>query len=270
MTDEPPDALKARVARRYGLLASTWDRIGPRIFALAGQKLVELSEVAPRDRVLDVGMGRGAVLFAAAERAGPSGRIIGIDISEEMVALTAREIEERGLANAEVYAMDAESLDLPDGWFDCVLCGAALFFFPHVVQALAQFHRVLRPGGRFGATTFGRNDERWGWWPALRQQFGVEPRYAVRHFEDPAEVPAVLAQAGFVNIRVSESEFELVYADEEEWWASQHVDLEGVLDSDTLARLQAAAFGQVRALKGPDGIHRWAGIRCYLAGKPML
>lgn len=258
------------MARRYGLLAPVFDRIGPRLFSLHGQRLVELAEVAPGERVLDVAAGRGAVLFAAAERVEPSGRVAGIDLTPEMVEQTAREIAARGLSNAEIVQMDAEALEFPGDSFDCVLCGFGLFFLPHLGRALAECHRVLRPGGRFGATTDGGADERWAWWYEMQREYGVEGRVAAQRLEDPGEVPAALEQAGFVDVRVIQGEFDLVYADEEEWWASQHVDLEGTMDPGILARLKAAAFARVQALKTPDGIHRWSRARYNLARTPVL
>ncbi len=267
---DDPQSLKARVARRYGLIAPMFDRIGPRLFTLHGRRLVELAQVAPGERVLDVASGRGAVLFEAAEQVGASGRVVGIDVTPEMVERTADEIDERSLPNAEIRQMDAENLEFPDASFDCVLCGFGLFFLPHLRRALAEFHRVLRPGGRFGATTDGAPDEWWTWWYSLRREYGIECRVAAQQLEDPAELPFALENAGFVDVRVVEDGFELVYADEEEWWASQHVDLEGTMDPAVFARLKAAAFEQVRALKAPDGIHRWSRARYNLARKPVL
>jgi len=271
-TDQPPDAgvLKARVARRYGLLASAFDGIGPRLFSRPGQRPAELSEVTSGDRVLDAATGRGAVLFAALEPVGPAGHVVGIDISPQMGRLTGAEIAKRRLVNAEVRQIDAEALDIANDAFDSVLCGFGLFFLPDLRRALAESHRVLLPGGRFGATTDGRPDERWTGWPVLRRDFGVEPRVAARQFEDPTGLPATLGQAGFVDVRGVEEEIDLVYADEEEWWVSQHVNLEGTMAPEALARLKAAAFVRVRALRGADGIHRWSDARYNLARKPML
>ncbi len=267
MSDDP-QSLKARVARRYGLLAPVFDRIGPRLFTLHGRRLVELAQVASGERVLDVAAGRGAVLFAAAERAGPSGRVAGIDLTPEMVEQTAREIAARGLSNAEIVQMDAENLEFPGASFDCVLCGFGLFFLPHLGRALAECHRVLRLGGRFGATTDGGADERWAWWYEMQREYGVESRVAAQRLEDPGEVPAALEQAGFVDVRVIQGEFDLVYADEAEWWASQHVDLEGAMDPAALAKLKSAAFERVQGLRSADGIHRWSRGRYNLARKP--
>lgn len=263
-----PQSLKARVARRYGLIAPTFDRIGPRLFSLHGQRLVELARVASGERVLDVAAGRGAVLFPAADHAGAAGRVVGIDLTPEMVERTAAEIEERGLRNADIRQMDAEDLEFPDASFDCVLCGFGLFFLPHLRRALTESHRVLRPGGRFGATTDGSPDERWTWWLALRRAYRVETRVAAQQLEDPAELVTALEDVGFVDVHVIEDGFELVYADEEEWWASQHVDLEGTVDGAVLARLKAAAFENVGVLKSAGGIRRWSRARYNLATKP--
>jgi len=69
----------------FGRAASTYDRIGPQVFAHFGQRLVERAQLAPGAAVLDVVAGRGAVLFPAAQQVGPAGRVTGIDLSAAMV-----------------------------------------------------------------------------------------------------------------------------------------------------------------------------------------
>src|SRR5438093_12954754 len=108
---------KQRVADLYTRAAGSYGKIGPRLFQHVGRRLVEVAGVFPGARVLDVATGRGAVLFCAAERVGPTGQVLGIDLSEGMVRETAAEIDRAGLANAEVRLMDAEQLALPAGWF---------------------------------------------------------------------------------------------------------------------------------------------------------
>jgi len=255
------------VARRYSLLAETFDRIGPPLFTLHGSRLVELAQVSPGERVLDVAAGRGAVLFAAAERVGSLGQVIGIDLAPEMVRRTAADIEARGLGCVEIRQMDAEALDFPDASFVCVLCGFGLFFLPHLPKALAEFHRVLRPGGHFGATTDGPPDERWSWWQEMRRTHGAEGRVVAQYLEDTREVERALEEARFVDVRVIEDGFDLAYADEEEWWASQYVNMEGTMDPSVLTRLRAAALEKVRELKRSDGLHRWSRARYNLARK---
>ena len=134
---------KAEIAGLYSRVASSYGRVGPDVFSPIGSWLVELTNLSSGAQVLDVATGRGAVLFHAAEQVGPGGQVIGIDLSEHMVLETARDIELRGVKNAGVQLMDAEQLTFPDASFDVVFCAYALFFFPHIEQALSEFYRVL-------------------------------------------------------------------------------------------------------------------------------
>src|SRR5260370_509274 len=138
----------------FSRAAATYDRIGPQIFAHFGEWLVQRARLAPGETVLDVAAGRGAVMFPAARRVGPNGRVIGIDLSAAMVSETAADIRNANLPQIELWQMNAEHLDFPDAAFDAVLCGFALWFFPHPVHALHEFLRVLKPGGRVLLTTW--------------------------------------------------------------------------------------------------------------------
>ena len=106
---------------------------------LVGELLCEAVDVHPGQRVLDIATGRGAVLFPAAQRVGPSGRAIGIDLSEGMVQATAAEISRRGLTHVEIHCMDAEQLAFPPHSFDAVLCGFGIRFLPQLSHALSGF-----------------------------------------------------------------------------------------------------------------------------------
>ncbi len=260
---------KEQVARYYGRLAPTFDRTGPRLFSRDGQRLVELAQLSPGARVLDVAAGRGALLFPAAERVGPSGQVIGIDLTPQMVQETSAEIARLGLKNAEMRQMDAEELDFPDVAFDWVLCGYGLFFFPRLQRALAQFHRVLKPGGQFAATTDGQRDKRWNWFYDLLSAYGADVRVASQDLEDPGELVAALSQAGFGEVEMVEEEYDVVYASEEEWWTSRRADLELRMQPEVLARFKAEAFERLQSLKAPDGIHRVSRVRFHLASKPL-
>jgi SAM-dependent methyltransferase len=104
------DAVKRLRAGVFGRGARDYDRVGTPIFGRLGRRLVELAAVQADDHVLDVATGRGAVLFAAAELVGERGRVIGVDLAEEMVALTSADIRARRITNAEVRVADAERL----------------------------------------------------------------------------------------------------------------------------------------------------------------
>jgi ubiquinone/menaquinone biosynthesis C-methylase UbiE len=242
----------------FGRAAATYDSIGPHYFSVLGRRLVELAEVPEGARVLDVGCGRGAVLFPAAERAGASGQVSGVDLAEPMVLATGSEIQRRGIRNADVRVMDAEQLQFGDNSFDLVLCAFALFFLPHAGQALSEFRRVLKPGGWVALSTWGDGDTRWSWCIALLKSYlPPEPRQTKAEigFDKPEHMQQHLRAAGFRDVRVIEETSEFTYSGADEWWQSQwsHGG-RGALESlsaDGLARFQHDVYERLDALRTP-------------------
>lgn len=105
-------------------------------------------------QVLDIPTGKGAILFPAAEKTGPTGKVVGIDISQQMLAETSTPVQKRDIDWIDLVHMDAEHLDFPENRFDVVFCGFALFFFPSMSKALSEFKRVLKPGGFLAVSTW--------------------------------------------------------------------------------------------------------------------
>jgi ubiquinone/menaquinone biosynthesis C-methylase UbiE len=87
------------------------------------------------------------VLFPAARKVGPTGRVVGLDLSAAMVQETAADIGHSGWRHIEVKRGDAEHLDFPDASFDQVLCGFALWFSPTPSMRSASFFGFLNPEG---------------------------------------------------------------------------------------------------------------------------
>jgi ubiquinone/menaquinone biosynthesis C-methylase UbiE len=226
-----------------------------------GRRLVELAEIPTGGRVLDVAAGRGAVLISTVEQVGPNGLVIGVDLSETMIRELRAEIGRLGLANADVRRMDAEELDFPDASFDRVLCGFALFFFPHLDCALSQFRRVLKPGGRVVVSTWGKVEAPWQWYDELREAYRIPKRALVTQtLDEELDLLLVFQQAGFADISIGAEDFEFAYANEEEWWSQFMVhggrlDL-AYLEPNVLERLKADAFARIEALKQPDGVYK--------------
>ena len=260
----------------FSRAAATYDHVGPRFFTDFGCRLVALAGIARGARVLDVATGRGACLFPAAEQAGPEGHVTGIDLAEPMVTATAAEIRARGLAQAEVLVMGAEQLDFPDASFAVVLCGFGIFFLPDPWRALAEWRRVLRPGGRLALSTWGGRDERWRWLNDLLNRYlprepGPEssrsPARPAPVFHNAEGLEALLGEAGFVAIDVLREEAEYIYASEDDWWQTQYShaardameEIEQRHGLEGLARFKGEAFAGLQTLRRPDGTipQRW-------------
>ena len=131
--------------------ADDYDNVGVDFFTPFGAALSEVAAIEPGDRVLDVGCGRGAVLFPAAVATGPGGHVTGTDLAPRMVELTRAAAA--GLPNVTVAFGDAQAPDFPDASFDVVTAGLVLFFLPDPPAALASYRRLLRRGGRLAFST---------------------------------------------------------------------------------------------------------------------
>lgn len=245
------------MARLFDGVAADYDQYGPHFFAFFGRRFVELAQITSGMRVLDVATGRGAVLFPAAEVAG---EIVGVDLSANMVQQTQQEIAQRGLKNAQVLQMDAEALQFPDASFDCVLCSFAFSFFPHQAQALAEFYRVLKPGGLLGLSSWGRVDERWRWVGEILESSGKQSTGRRPSFDEPVSFTNLVNEAGFTSVRVEIDEADLSYADPEDWWNAQWSHgMRGAwsrFPADVLEQKKAEALQQAAKLQTPDGIHQ--------------
>jgi len=114
----------------------------PAIFAQWAAPLLDAAAVRPGQAVLDVACGTGILARTAAERVGPTGRVVGVDTSDGMLA-----VARRVAPGIEWRAGDAHDLPFPDATFDVVACQSALMFFADATRALGEMGRVCRPSG---------------------------------------------------------------------------------------------------------------------------
>ena len=143
MTDETRAVAAAFNERAANYATSHWHR-------QHAEQLVALAELKPGSQVLDAGTGTGFAAVALARRLGPSGRVTAVDVSAGMLDRARVALDAQGLSNVELLEGDATDLStLPASSFDAVICSAALLYMP-VEKALAEWHRLLRPGGLIG------------------------------------------------------------------------------------------------------------------------
>lgn len=98
--------------------------------------------------VLDLGCGAGLDLVLAAERVGAGGRVIGVDMSEDMLARARANVERAGLANVELHQAVIERLPIDDASVDHVVSNCVINLSPDKPAVFAEIRRVLKPGGR--------------------------------------------------------------------------------------------------------------------------
>ena len=107
------------------------------------------ADIRPGETVLDLGSGAGIDVFLAAKAVGPEGRVIGVDMTPEMIA-RARENAQKGeYTNVEFRLGELEAMPVDDDSIDVILSNCVINLVPDKSNVFAEIHRVLKPGGRF-------------------------------------------------------------------------------------------------------------------------
>jgi ubiquinone/menaquinone biosynthesis C-methylase UbiE len=119
------------------------DQIHHRVASL----LVAGAEIRSGFRVLDIATGTGLLAIAAAQKVGPAGKVVGIDISKGMLAEAHTKAAAAELRNIDFVLADAERLEFPLGSFDCVFCSSAVVSMSDIPRALHHWIDFLKPGG---------------------------------------------------------------------------------------------------------------------------
>ncbi|MFE7539715.1 class I SAM-dependent methyltransferase [Streptomyces platensis] len=131
-------------------LAPEYDRSGVAYFGPVGERLVALVDIGSGESVLDIGCGRGAVLFHAARAVGEHGRVVGIDLSTAMVEAVEKEARERGLSQVDAVVGEGRSPQFPEASFDVVTGGMSVHMLADIPAVLRACHHLLCLGGRLG------------------------------------------------------------------------------------------------------------------------
>jgi SAM-dependent methyltransferase len=107
-----------------------------------------IAELAPGERVVDLGSGGGIDVLLAARQVGPTGHVYGVDMTDEMLAVARANAEQAGVTNAEFRKGVIEALPLHDASVDVVISNCVVNLSPDKPAVLAEAFRVLAPGGR--------------------------------------------------------------------------------------------------------------------------
>lgn len=107
-----------------------------------------LADLEVGETVLDLGSGAGIDVFLAAQKVGKRGRVIGVDLTEDMVAKGRQLAQEHGFGNVEFRQGDIERLPVASATVDVVISNCVINLTPDKLTSFKEVHRVLKPGGR--------------------------------------------------------------------------------------------------------------------------
>ena len=111
-----------------------------------------LAELNSGETVLDLGSGGGIDVLLSARRVGPTGKVYGLDMTDDMLALARDNTRKAGVANVEFLKGDIEQIPLPDASVDVIISNCVVNLAADKSRVLAEAFRVLRPGGRFAVS----------------------------------------------------------------------------------------------------------------------
>lgn len=253
--------LKDHVRSIFDRVSPNYDNPEMRYFAFSADYMMGLAKPKSGERVLDIATGTAMVAIAAAQYLQPEGRVQAIDISEGMLGKAKQNIDKHALNNIDIHNMDAEQLEFRANYFDLITCGFGLFFLADAQQAVKQWHRVLKPGGRLVISTFNQSAfmPMVKWFRALIEETGVEfPASSWQQFSDSESCLELFPVDLFEEQNITTKQHGIHLKDANEWWniiinsgLRSYLEL---LDPDQQAKLRIKHNQQVDKLTTEDGI----------------
>lgn len=155
MQPETRNDAKVRAASTYNAAADFFDAPAVSFWDRIGRRTVERMSLKHGACVLDACCGSGASAIPAAKAVGADGRLLGVDLAENLLRLARVKASQLGLAHAEFRLGDIEELDPSRETFDAVICVFGIFFLPDMPTGVRCLWRVIRPGGQLAITTWG-------------------------------------------------------------------------------------------------------------------
>ncbi len=209
--DGMDDAKLAAVAEAFGYSPDELASLpsGANLGVSCGNPIA-MASIGPGETVVDLGSGGGLDVFLAAKAVGPEGRAIGIDMTDDMVALARKNAAAGGYTNTEFHHAPIEAMPLGDGTVDCVISNCVINLVPDKNAAYAEIFRILKPGGRLAVSDI-----------ALKKILPDELASAARAWTaciagavPVEETRASLEAAGFADIAILDAQLDLnVYKD---------------------------------------------------------
>ncbi len=157
-----------------------------------------LATLNPGETVLDLGSGGGIDVLLSARRVGPAGKVYGLDMTNEMLALARENQRKAGVANVEFLKGEIENIPLPDSSVDVIISNCVINLSADKDRVLQEAFRVLKPGGRFAVSDVVTRGEMM---PEIRERVLLWVGCIAGALEEN-EYRSKLTAAGFENVEV--------------------------------------------------------------------
>ncbi|MFN8533252.1 MAG: arsenite methyltransferase [Dehalococcoidia bacterium] len=161
-----------------------------------------LIDLTQGQTVLDLGSGGGIDVLLSARRVGPTGKVFGLDMTDEMLALARRNAEAAGAHNVEFLKGAIEAVPLPDASVDVVISNCVINLSTDKPAVLSEAYRVLRPGGRFAVSDIVVQGSAIG--PEVADDLALWSGCVAGALQD-AEYRQLLDAAGFEDVSITET-----------------------------------------------------------------
>ena len=251
------DDAKRRAQETYNAAADSYDDPVLGFWDRFGRATVDRLALKPGDVVLDACSGAGASAIPAAERVGPTGKVIAVDLADNLLQLTRAKADRLGLHQLETRHSDIEALDYPSATFDAVIIVFALFFLPDMAAGMDRLWKLVRPGGQLAVTTWGPRVFEPGnsaFWRGVDQ---VRPELSRAYnpwdnLTEPDAVRALFTNAGAQHVAVESEAASHELQSPEDFWTivkgtgyRATYDQLNARDRETVRALTIAAFADL-------------------------
>ncbi|MBD2308971.1 methyltransferase domain-containing protein [Chroococcidiopsis sp. FACHB-1243] len=220
--------------------------------------LVELAQLQPRQKILDVATGTGIVATAAAKIVGNDGAVVGVDFSTGMLAQARQKSVAEKLQNVELIEADADDLDFSDNSFDAVLCSSAIAYLT-VPACFYQWYHFLKPGGLVGFSCFAEMAHTASvLFRDKAKAYGISITNPNQPLGTPKKCKYLLQTAGFKDIQVVTKQLGFYLNDAELAWNANANSAFGCqvfqLPPEKSAQLKAEYIAEINSLSTDKGL----------------